>query len=101
MGLTVAEWVTVAVGIFNAIVVPGAIFVLKAMIEKAADERVAGVRKALTEHEAHDERRFKDLADQYSKTETVRDSQHIENQKILTKLSTDFDWLKSAILHHE
>jgi hypothetical protein len=98
MALTTGEWVTVAVGMFNAVVVPGAVFMLKAMIDRAADARTASVRGALVDHEREDERRFKELEAQMGRTEDNRDVQHVENQKLLTKLSTDFDWLKKAIL---
>jgi hypothetical protein len=98
MALTTGEWVTIGIGLVNTIVVPGAIFMLKAMIDKAADARVAGVKATLLDHEAHDNARFQELEGQMETTERAREVQHIENQKILTKLSTDFDWLKRAIL---
>jgi hypothetical protein len=98
MGLTTSEIVTVAVGLVNTIVVPGAIFMLKSMIDKAADARSATVRSALIDHEGHDERRFKEMSDQMEKTEDTRDHQHVQNQSLLTELRTDVKWVKTALL---
>jgi hypothetical protein len=98
MWLSTGEWVTIGIGLANTIIVPGAIFALKAMIDKAADKRVAGVREDLAEHERHDGRRFKEQAEQVEKIEEVRDGQHVQNTSLLSAMQADLKWIKSAIL---
>jgi hypothetical protein len=99
--MTTAEWIAVAGASLNAVIVPVAVYALGAMIDKRADARIAGVRDSLVHHEEHDNARFDELRDCLSDTEEHRETQHVENQKLLTKLATDFDWLKRAILRSE
>lgn len=97
MPLTTGEWVTIGVAVFNAVVVPVAIFALRAMIDKSADARAASLRKDLHEHEQDDEKRFNAMSSEVTRNESVRDNQHVENQRLLSALKTDTEWLKRAL----
>lgn len=84
----------VAVEVVLTVFLPLFLLALNRVIDKAAEKRASVVKQALEEHEEHDEQRFQDAARQLDRMDTLRDGQHVENQKILTKLSTDLDWLK-------
>jgi hypothetical protein len=96
--MTTAEWITIGAASFNGVVVPAALFGLKAMMRNESVAAVKPIRAELAEHCEEDTEHFLDIRTRIDNAEEKREEQHVENQKLLSKLSTDFDWLKRAIL---